>query len=872
MAFATALASPAVSAQSAPPAADWPQHARDAQRTAYSPQQVDPPYCYAWKWYEVPIASRAQPVVVDGRLFVGGMDGVVYARNASTGAPLWRYATDGPVRHSLAVWRDVVTGSSHDGYTYALGAADGGVRWRAATGASATAPLVDTGRNVVYVGSTDGRLSALSLASGATVWQVNVNRPILTSPALSLDGALLFIGAESIEAIAIEAATGALRWRRAVSGQSLGDRYPVVAGGAVIYRSQPLYFFHDLLHEGDDVMDQAGPVSSDWAADWTAIKPHIVTYLTANPAKQSLFVLNAADGVSRGVAPVLYAFGNNDTPSPPVVRGAEIYTAYRARRGIQTDSNIAVHVTSRYDAELGRFNLTTSDIAGLRQSNYPAYHSEFRLTSDEPSIISMGGDILWVDNWERAGGINVATGALVHAGAVSNDWPECSAQCGPGTTQPFFPLSGTGQAYPFPAPRVTEGHQRGGIVIANNMVYWRVIEGGIAALSHRGGPSCPTPAVWTSPEAPTTPVAAPPSSDRPLSDYVSIDLTRPSASPAPDLLARLRAEVAALTSMGGHATPFYVQRGFSKAFLWPYNSTAAGLAAISYNGHGSVYWHDPGELLYSLALAYPYLDLAQQGAVREYVEGEIARYPPLENLPYEGAWLRQGTPREPYAVPFRDALNPWPPPATHISALYALWLWSQNTNDWSYAEQRWSNASALFNARRGSMLYYGDIAGGIGYSRLAAHLGDREAAEAGSQAAVAAMQAGLDFEAFRRRAESAYLDPRDVASGWSAPVFYGLTPEVGWYLREKTGGSALAYLASKEHGNGARWWYLTKGGAHAELGESSYLAPSTAWSHFLAHAYIGRVSQDQLRRWLDRPWARGDLYSIQKLVATIQAY
>ena len=55
------------------------------------------------------------------------------------------------------------------------------------------------------------------------------------------------------------------------------------------------------------------------------------------------------------------------------------------------------------------------------------------MTSDEPSALTMGGNILFVDNWERLGGIDVSTGELLHVGAVSNDWPECSAQCGPGT-------------------------------------------------------------------------------------------------------------------------------------------------------------------------------------------------------------------------------------------------------------------------------------------------------------------------------------------------------------------------------------------------------------------------------------------------------
>jgi uncharacterized repeat protein (TIGR01451 family) len=99
-----------------------------------------------------------------------------------------------------------------------------------------------------------------------------------------------------------------------------------------------------------------------------------------------------------------------------------------------------------------------------------------------------------------------------------------------------------------------------------------------------------------------------------------------------------------------------------------------------------------------------------------------------------------------------------------------------------------------------------------------------------------------------------------------------MTPEVGLYLREQTGGQAGSHLIERETSDyGLRWWYLTRAGAHAEVGETSYVAPIAAWSHFLAHAYIVGDAQDALRRWLDRPWGRGDLYSIQKVVATIHA-
>jgi outer membrane protein assembly factor BamB len=816
-------------------------------------------------------------VVAGGRLFAGSMNGVLYARDAATGAPLWAFATQGPIRHSAAVHDSTVIVSSYDGYTYALDAASGGLLWKTQTGPSATAPLIDASRQRTVVASTNGRLTSMNLSGGSIAWEFDSGAPILTSPSLSADGSLVLFGNENIQAIAVNASTGSQVWTTPLQGMSLADRYPVVAGSTVMYRSQPVYFFHTLLHEGDSTMDLAGTRSGDWAVDWSAVRTRILSYLSADLTKATFFALNVSNGASRGVVPVLYTYGNNDIPNVPVVRGSTAYVTYRARHGIQTDGG-AVHVSSKYDAEVGQLDLSSLDISGLRQAGYPAYEAEFRMTSDEPAMLTMGGNILWVDNWERLGGIDVSTGQLIHVGNVSNTWPECygGTGCGPAGPNPFFPMSGSGSAYPFPSPRTTEGNQRGGTVIAGDMLYWSVIEGGLAGIAHRAGSSCAAPRVWTStPGTPSGDYTAPPvqSQARALADYVGLDLTQPAVNPPADVVQQLRAEVQAITSSGAHLMPLYLERGFSEPSVWPYNtSNPPGPPEISFGSNGNAFWHDPGELLYTLAAAYPYLDAAQQAEARVYMSAEMGRYPPLQDLPWSGMpWLKQGTARERYSVPFRSSLNNWPPPAANLSAVYALWLWSKNTGDWSYAQSHWSQATSLFNARRGSMSYYADIAGAIGYARLAQHFGDTVAYQAGVQAAVAGMQAGLDFAAYRDRASNAYLDPRQENSGWSAPVFYGLSPEVGLYLREQTAGQAQSYLLSLENGDGLRWWYLTRAGVHAEVGETSYLSPGTAWSHFLAHAYILGDSQATLTPWLDWPWGKGDLYSIQKLVAALQA-
>lgn len=758
---------------------------------------------------------------------------------------------------------------------------------------------MDAARGRVIVAATDGRLTALRLSDGVQVWQHQSDAPILTTPALSRDGSLVLAGNEAIYAFAVNAETGTLVWQTRLYGQSLGERYPVVAGDMVVYRSQPLYSLWQLLGEGDTTMDRAGPVRSDWDADWNAVRPYITDYLTANPHKQTFFVLDAATGVSRGVAPVLYTYGSNDIPNVPVVRAGAVYTAYvtyRARQGIQTTGG-SVHVSSRYDAELGLMNLQTlNDITGLRTAEYPAsrYGVEFRLTSDEPAMMTMGGDILLVDSWERLGGIRLTTpmsGQLVHIGTVSDIWPECGggpgSGCGPEGPNPFFPLSGNPRdpAYPFPSPRVTEGDARGGAVIANNMIYWRVIEGGLAGIGRRTGSSCPAPLVYTRtlppPPPPTLPVVT---TTRALTDYVTLDLTTPAGNPSPDLVQRLHAEVTDLIALTPYPMPYYLQRGMSNPAMWPHNATQGSAPpAIAYNGSGNAIWHDSGELVLTLAMAYPYLDPPLQSRVRQYVSNVIARYPPWRDMPWGGEWMTRSAARELYPVPddIRRNLNSWPPPAASPISLYAVWLWAKNTGDWSIVQDNWDALTALYNARRNNLTYYADIAGPIGYARMARRLyGETSPAYTQAvSAAVNALQAGrvITPSIEYARSSTQYWTPYEHEPGWGPPegwylpVFYGLTPEIGLYLREQTNGLAAAHVLSRETGDGLRWWYLTRAGVHVEEGETPYMLPTASWSHFLAHAYILGEGRSQLRRWLDRPWGRGDLYSIQKLVATIQA-
>jgi hypothetical protein len=873
-----APAGPAVMTSAAPAADDWPQLGRDAQRTNASPQTVNGPYRYYWRWTAVPLASRVQPVIAAGRLFIGSVNGVMYALDAAYdargGAPriLWQRDLYSPVRAGAGVAGSIVVVGTHHGAVHGLDAATGQPRWSVSTGgAILAAPLIEAG--VAYIGSASGTMYAIRTTDGAVLWQRAIGVPILGSAALSSDGSRIFFVAENVVAYALARDTGAVLWQTQLQGQSGADRWPVVLNDLVVFRTMPIRFFHDLLHDGDDVMDSAGARLADWAADWAIVRPKIIQHLTAKPYDQTFFALDAATGQSRGVAPVLYTFGDNDPPSPPAVYNGALYLPYRARHGIQTDGG-SIHVSTRYDAELGRMDPATLDIVGLTSAQPLSGAPQFRLTSDEPGNVTFAGDLLLVDNWERLGGIRLSDRSLVGIAQMTHI---DSCNWGPGNALLAFY-----ESCPFPEPRIGEGWARTGAAVGSGRIFWMPAPNGLAAIGPANGitnPPLPAPAPAPTPGPLPGPVAISPSA---LSQYVWADAARPAVIPA-DLSQRLEQEVSRIVATNEHLMPFYLERGFHGRGSWPPDVGSDSEPAVVANSNA--FWYDPGELVYTLSAAYPYLSPALQTQVKAYLQAEMNRFPPLQPLPWPpDSWLKQGRAREYYPVPapIRNSLSAWPPPATPIQTIYALWVYARATGDWNYVRSVWPGIQSLFNAKKTSINSYAEIAGAIGYARIAQQLGYPAEASAGEAAAVAAMQAGLNFAQWRDRANALYpMDPSRAPGVTGAPVeppgrrggvFFGLTPEVGRYLRD-TNLAAVDYTVNDIAGypNGTYLWYATRVGLQGETGESSYHSPEIGWSVFLAQAYVRQARQTQLRYWLDRPWGAGDLWFIQKLVATIEA-
>lgn len=229
-------------------ATNWPQYQRDAQRTGYSPDLIEPPYKLVWFRNFTPadrLHPAVQPVVAEGRLFIGTKNGLFYALDPATGAERWRRRMGAGVQHTAGVENGRVFFGCLDGCVYALNTGDGEPAWTFASpgrylkiGFSCAVCLAD---GKVFIPRRDGIVYALDRQTGAVAWARPVGAMIRAG--VSCHDGRVYVCAEDMRMRALSMEDGRTLWEtEQVYGQGFGDFCPVVAEGKVlaqIMRSVP---------------------------------------------------------------------------------------------------------------------------------------------------------------------------------------------------------------------------------------------------------------------------------------------------------------------------------------------------------------------------------------------------------------------------------------------------------------------------------------------------------------------------------------------------------------------------------------------------------------------------------------------------------
>jgi hypothetical protein len=284
----------------------------------------------------------------------------------------------------------------------------------------------------------------------------------------------------------------------------------------------------------------------------------------------------------------------------------------------------------------------------------------------------------------------------------------------------------------------------------------------------------------------------------------------------------------------------------------------------------------------------PYLPENMRPQVKAYLQAEFNAYPPYL---YNHIGWRDGAPREAFDLPpeVSDAL-PRLLPEVGISGfvwgfnpynLYALWQYAILQNDPQVAQQlltaAQNNRAVMDNLRnvpsnqvlaKMPFVHNAYIAGYLGYLGLERTAGRAESSqfrqELNRLLQLRASQFSKDsaYATAATREEGAYCRTLNVASN-----FMFLVPELASYLHDH----ALVKVqgALTEYESLAPYWFASF--TEEGFGENAVNPLYDSQALFLAKAWILNEPGAELEKYLDVPgFARGDLFYIQKLVASIE--
>ena len=896
--------------------------AYDLARSGSTSTEIRPPFERKWYrlFFDEGLMAGVQPIIADGKVFVGTMAGILHAIDDETGNDLWAFKTSGAILHTCAVVGKKVFFGNAEGRVYAVNATDGTAAWTIQMGAAIwNSPLVYEG--VVVIGSRNGKLYAIDADSGRIRWVTKTGGPLLSSPALDVKAGRIYIGSEDMHVYAFDLENGTKLWRSdKLPGVSFRGYYPVVApDGSVMITVTPalsLDSFNPILY--DMVKEIFGDFASwrhtkqenarlreknfalmEKPGTYEAQLRYIRKRLTEQPAYQTFFVLHPETGKQKFVTPIVYAESMNGTGAPPVVTPeGKVIVKFRAL------------LRSRYQhyspfLNVGYLDMSSGYITPIMdQSRTYGWHDSLLLVHDEQCQLTVGGRVLINTHQDNVNAMDLDTLAgypepfcrNIHepregeaAGIwatilrgqplpVGKEWLARGTAVYGGGSVIDMPVSIAGDSfYYIPTHEINAG----GAVIAYKM----------KAGGRAGKGSEPLTTTFGNEEWKKV-------QQLPW-DWDTLEMSRLN-----HLLKSLPGKIPGTRQYPLTEQARQLVGGITNAeldrFIWEVctiefadkNSGTSLNKDLSRSVRELIskdwrplvfppgkhpreayrFFIEPTETLYTLARAYNYIDSNLQQDVKKYVARMSSPGGALEGPTGQRTYKAAlGAVRSLYDVPTEQLfrVNDDVTQQT-IARLYALWLWAHVSGDWSRIKHDWQQLRGLVTQAPNKIeedCHNGYLAGLIAYCRMALRMHDAGAVEEGLATTRKAMRERLAYEFAHTRGGLITQVPvsRSIFARWRH-----LSPELG-RLCANYALETHKHLMDVYVDYHRPTWYLAWNVETMWRNECPFSFPTMATEVFAARAFILREPAEKLTRFLDIPWCKADLFYIQKLVYCIEA-
>jgi outer membrane protein assembly factor BamB len=168
-----------------------------------------------------PLLFGAQPLAVNGKLFVATSYGKVTAFSSIDGKELWRRDLKAGIFSSMDHRGDLLYIGTDQSVVYALEDDDGDTDWDFEVDSRIISSSPKIYKDNVYVGCYSGSFYAIDASRGRMRWKFDMKKSIFSNPAFR--GDTVYVGASDGTLYALDTRKGSVQWKFSTGNKSISE-------------------------------------------------------------------------------------------------------------------------------------------------------------------------------------------------------------------------------------------------------------------------------------------------------------------------------------------------------------------------------------------------------------------------------------------------------------------------------------------------------------------------------------------------------------------------------------------------------------------------------------------------------------------------